>query len=181
MKRAFAAGLVVAIPGLIGSAARADPVQLPSLVQVTITTDEGPVPAALDWNSIRVLFDADGEQGPASGPFVGTPDDPHLAFTSGEPYRLGAELFFDTFEEGTSVRELTDTIAKLAVPSPDSKRPPLCIFTWGGSLAFKCVLESFSLRFTLFLDDGTPVRAVMDTVWKEFSPAEDQLKGNPRH
>jgi hypothetical protein len=39
----------------------------------------------------------------------------------------------------------------------------------------------FSLRFTLFMDDGTPVRAVMNTVWKEFSPAEEQLKGNPRH
>jgi hypothetical protein len=43
------------------------------------------------------------------------------------------------------------------------------------------VLESSTVRYTLFADDGTPVRAVMNTVWKEFSPAEEQLKGNPRH
>ncbi len=51
----------------------------------------------------------------------------------------------------------------------------------GWLLSEASVLESFSLRFTLFLDDGTPVRATMNTVWKEFSPAEEQLRGNPRH
>jgi nucleoid-associated protein YgaU len=60
-------------------------------------------------------------------------------------------------------------------------RPPVALLTWGTGLAFKCILESFSLRFTLFLEDGTPVRAVMNTTWKEFSPADVQLQGNPRH
>ena len=108
-------------------------------------------------------------------------DAPTLEFTSGEPYRCQFELFFDRYEEGKSVREITDKIEKLALVHQELHRPPTALLTWGTGLAFKCILESFSLRFTLFKDDGTPVRAVMNTVWKEFSPAEEQLKGNPRH
>jgi len=108
-------------------------------------------------------------------------DSPKLEFTSGEPFRLQMELFFDTYEQRTDVREPTDKIEKLALVSQELHRPPTVLVTWGTSLAFKCVLESFSLRFTLFLDDGTPVRAVMNAVFKEFSPAQEQLKGKPRH
>lgn len=91
------------------------------------------------------------------------------------------ELFFDTYEQRTDVRELTGKIEKLALVHQELHRPPTVLVTWGTGLAFKCVLESFSLRFTLFLDDGTPVRAVMNAVFKEFSPAQEQLKGKPRH
>src|SRR5262245_40298169 len=108
-------------------------------------------------------------------------DAPTLEFTSGEPYRCQFELFFDRYEEGKSVREMTDKIEKLALVNQELHRPPTALLTWGTGLAFKCILESFSLRCTLFLDDGTPVRAIMNSVWKEFSPAEEQLKGNPRH
>lgn len=252
-------------------------------------------------------------------------DAPNLEFAAGEPYRCQFELFFDRYEEGKSVREITDKLERLTVPVPGDPRPPIVHVAWAGAEwttrllaaktrildvapdgtplaaavdtlwsafdevlplpppvpdpivvvstkggtfratllgesielltlkknavvksqpivphdvqglapnvdihagdaqrlrcdmevdgggqdvgallrrvmaetsadllldprpdgtaghAFKCVLESFSLRFTLFLDDGTPVRAVMSTVWKEFSPAEEQLRGNPRH
>ncbi|MBI3449343.1 MAG: hypothetical protein HY049_10565 [Acidobacteria bacterium] len=39
------------------------------------------------------------------------------------------------------------------------KRPPSVVFTWGTGVEFKCVLESFSLRYTMFITDGTPVRS----------------------
>lgn len=108
-------------------------------------------------------------------------DAPMLEFTSGEPYRLQVELFFDGYEEKKSVRKFTDAIEKLALVNPEIHRPPECLVSWGTGLCFKCILESFNLRFTLFLDDGTPVRAVMNCVFKEFSTKEDQLKGKPRH
>jgi hypothetical protein len=79
------------------------------------------------------------------------------------------------------VHALTDLFAKALEVDPSTKRPPTILITWGTGCAFQGVLESFSLRFTLFLDDGTPVRAAMRTTWKEFSPAEEQLRGNPRH
>src|SRR5688500_12860386 len=46
-------------------------------------------------------------------------DAPTLEFTSGEPYRIQFELFFDRYEEGKSVREVTDKIEKLALAQKD--------------------------------------------------------------
>lgn len=108
-------------------------------------------------------------------------DSPTLEFTSGEPYRIQFELFFDRYEEGKSVREITNKIESCSLVNAELHHPPVCLVSWGKELQFKGILESFNLRFTLFLEDGTPCRAVMNTVWKEFSPAEEQLKGNPRH
>jgi hypothetical protein len=106
---------------------------------------------------------------------------PAVDFSFGDPQRLRLSLEFDTSDEKVDVRRLTEALAALARVDPKTQRPPTVLLQWGTGLAFKCILESFSLRFTLFLDDGTPVRAVMNTVWTEFSPAEEQLRGNPRH
>lgn len=108
-------------------------------------------------------------------------DAPTLEFTSGEPYRVQFELFVDAYEAGESVRSLTDKIEKLALVNQELHRPETALLTWGTGLAFKCILETYTLRFTLFKDDGTPLRATMNTTWKEYSPAEEQLKGKPRH
>jgi hypothetical protein len=161
--------------------------QQQKLIPVKLEVAGFTMPASIVADSIQVLFDPPGANAKAT-PWkhhdIQGLDAPTLEFTSGEPYRLQFELFFDRYEEGKTVREYTDRLEKLAIGQTgpgDVHRPPTVLLTWGTGLAFKCVLESFSLRYTLFLDDGTPVRAVMNTVWKEFSPAQDQLKGNPRH
>lgn len=41
----------------------------------------------------------------------------------------------------------------------DIHRPNYLIVNWGNGLAFKCVLTSFSLSYTFFKPDGTPLRA----------------------
>lgn len=92
------------------------------------------------------------------------------------PTTLSVELMFDTFEEGRSVRELTDKVASLALVHQELHRPPTALLTWGTGLAFKCILESFKVGFTLFLDDGTPVRAVMQTRLQLF---DDCALGTP--
>ncbi len=71
---------------------------------------------------------------------------------------LTCELHFDRYEEGKSVRELTDKVERLALVNPELHRPPTALLTWGTGLAFKCVLESFSLRLTAFRaePDGAP-------------------------
>lgn len=111
-------------------------------------------------------------------------DSPAYEWTSGSPMQLIVELFFDVYEEqgdGRDVRKFTDKIEDLAHVNPDKHRPPILLFCWGKRLQFKCLLKSLSQRFTMFLDDGTPVRAVLNCVFTEFTPPEEQLKGNPRH
>ncbi len=111
-------------------------------------------------------------------------DAPAYEWTSGAPMILTVELFFDVYEEkgsGRDVRTFTDAIENLAFVNPDKHRPPILLFCWGKKLQFRCVLKSLTQRFTMFLDDGTPVRAVLNASFSEFTPPEEQLKGKPRH
>lgn len=84
-----------------------------------------------------------------------------FARTSGEPYRCQFELFFDRFEEGRSVREHTDKIETFALVDADLHRPPRVLFSWGKGSAFEGTVESVRTGFSLFLADGTPVRAIV--------------------
>ena len=107
-------------------------------------------------------------------------DSPPVEFTIGERKRLSMELFFDTSEEKTDIREHTDLIDELMLVNSDTHRPPLLMFTWG-NLRFKCVLEDMVQRFTMFMNDGTPVRAIIKVMFKEYATAEEQIENKPRH
>ena len=107
-------------------------------------------------------------------------DSPAVEFTLGERKRLSMELFFDTSEEKTDVREYTDKIEELMMVNADEHRPPLLLFSWG-KLKFKCVLEDLVQRFTMFTNDGTPIRAILKVLFKEYSTAASQMKEKPRH
>ena len=56
--------------------------------------------------------------------------------------------------------------------------PPPCKVLWG-SLEFVGFLDSLRKSYTLFLNDGTPVRARVNLSFKEFIPIELQAKKNP--
>ena len=47
------------------------------------------------------------------------------------------------------------------LPEVDSglQRPPVCVFTWGRGSSFQGVVEGVAVGYTMFLPDGTPVRA----------------------
>lgn len=103
-----------------------------------------------------------------------------------EAETLSIELFFDTYEsrvtasgwqraasfvqpvnpfqtgDATDVTTLTDQVAKLAEVDRELHHPPLCHLSWGAFTdIFTGVLTQLDQRFTLFLADGTPVRATL--------------------
>ncbi|MDR1180083.1 MAG: LysM domain-containing protein [Spirochaetales bacterium] len=106
-------------------------------------------------------------------------DSPPVQFTVGERKRLIMELFFDTSEEKTDVREYTRQIETLMLVNAQEHRPPLLRFYWG-SLSFDCVLEDLVQRYTLFRPDGTPLRAILKVVFKEYATAAAQLSQTRR-
>jgi hypothetical protein len=107
-------------------------------------------------------------------------DLPEQEFTSGNPAVLAVELFFDTYETKTSVKEHTDKIMALALVNPDKHRPPMVMFQWGDT-KFQGVIESLNMRFTMFLSDGKPCRATCNVSIKEAKTAKEQLEQNPRN
>ena len=89
-------------------------------------------------------------------------DVPASQHTHAEAARLTMELFFDTYERGSDVRLHTGRIAELMTVEKHGNmhRPPICLLFWGrAGRFFQGVLESLDQRFTLFLEDGWPVRA----------------------
>lgn len=107
-------------------------------------------------------------------------DSPAVEFTMGERKRLSMELFFDTSDDKSDVRKYTDKIEELMLVNSDEHRPPLLLFSWG-QLQFKCVLEDMVQRFTMFMQDGTPIRAIVKVLFKEYSTAASQIQDKPRH
>ena len=106
-------------------------------------------------------------------------DSPPVQFTMGERKRLSMELFFDTFEEMADVRKYTSKVEELMLVNAQEHRPPILRFSWS-SLSLDCVLEDLVQRFTVFGDDGTPLRAICKVVFKEYATAATQLSNTRR-
>ncbi len=97
-------------------------------------------------------------------------DAPQPEFTKPAPVTLSVTLQFDTYEERVSVRDkYTKKIEKLSLMRKPLKKgmsdadkkqasPPVVLFVWG-RFTFKGVVASLSQKYTMFLADGTPVRA----------------------
>jgi nucleoid-associated protein YgaU len=112
---------------------------------------------------------------------------PQLEFSSGSPATLTMQLFFDTYRDAVKgkaedVRKAhTGKILSLMLVDEKLKdkqnlkgRPPRVRFHWGESWSFNAVITSVNQQFTLFLADGTPVRATLDVT---FQQVEDGFQG----
>ncbi|MFZ2498189.1 MAG: LysM peptidoglycan-binding domain-containing protein [Methanosarcina sp.] len=100
---------------------------------------------------------------------------PPIQYVRGNIRNLKMELFFDTFEQKSDVRDETRKITSLLDKNVKTQAPPILLFSWG-QLNFKCVLESAGQRFIMFLHDGTPVRAKLSVSFKEYEAIEIEIK-----
>lgn len=115
----------------------------------------------------------------ASAPLPGL-SNPVLSFVNGDADVLTMELFFDTYTDGrgVDVRLKTDRIARYLEIDPDLHAPPPVRFVWGG-LIFCAVIERLTQRFTMFLENGVPVRATLNVTFKEYKTIADQIDKKP--
>jgi hypothetical protein len=122
---------------------------------------------------IKVLFNPNEYIAEKSNTFaeVGFPglEAPLLQFVKGGAKTLSMELFFDSYEEGEDVREkYLESLLNLLEINSRTHAPPVCEFKWGSSLSFTAILEKASVKYTMFLSDGKPVRATANVTFKEF-------------
>lgn len=111
---------------------------------------------------------------------------PVLQFVSGNMQTLEMQLFLDTYEQHKvgdrvvnrahdDVRRLARQVTDLMNINPATHAPPVLLFTWA-SLSFTCVLSRASQRFTMFLPNGTPVRAQLQVTFNEFRNVDLEAK-----
>lgn len=109
-------------------------------------------------------------------------DVPELQFTTSEPRSLSVKLLFDTYDTPDPGkldvrREYTDRILKLTLVDNVTHRPPVCRLQWGEAKElFQGVLERLDQKFTMFMDNGTPVRATLSCTFKEWRLNEEDRK-----
>jgi nucleoid-associated protein YgaU len=110
-------------------------------------------------------------------------DNPELQYTGAEPSTLSIELFFDTYDSPNktkeSVRTYTNKLHELTTVRQhgDKHRPPVCRLAWGTmSIFFQGVLQQLQNQFTLFMEDGTPVRATSTCTFKQWKSNKSDLQ-----
>lgn len=114
---------------------------------------------------------------------------PTPEFQSGQPTQLQVQLFFDTCATGEDVREAyTEKIwnmmrvnedPKIKDPKTKKGRPPIVQFQWGRAWGFEAVLTNVQQKFSLFLNDGTPVRAELTLTFQQVRDARSFGRQNP--
>ena len=93
-------------------------------------------------------------------------------FTHGQPSTLSLDLFFDTYASRQDVSHHTSKIYRLASVfghNLDEEPPPSLRLRWG-LFSFHdlyWVLTQVDQNFSLFLEDGTPVRATLNCSFQE--------------
>jgi LysM repeat protein len=100
---------------------------------------------------------------------------PILQFVHGNMRTLEMELFFDTYEAQTDVRQQTNNIVNLLNINSELHAPPVLRVAWA-SLQFRCVLARASQKYILFLPDGTPVRAKLTVSFSEYIDPNQEAK-----
>jgi hypothetical protein len=95
---------------------------------------------------------------------------PKTNFGSPEPYKLTINgILFDTYEQGTNVMTAYINKFRQSVEFASSLgRPPVYIFAWGNNNQYlKCLVKDLTYTLTMFLPDGTPVRAKVNLTLQE--------------
>lgn len=103
---------------------------------------------------------------------------PIIQYVHGNTRTLSMDLYFDTYEERTDVRDHTNQVYNLLAIEPSTHVPPICNVSWG-NFRFRGVLDHVSGKFTLFVADGTPVRATLSVSFKEFIDVDVVVRENP--
>lgn len=95
---------------------------------------------------------------------------PKISFGSPEPYSVSVGgLVFDTYETGKNVVATHIQPFRQSVEFLDGQeRPPIYLLTWGKQQYIRCFIKSLSYKLTMFLADGTPVRASVDITLQEI-------------
>lgn len=98
---------------------------------------------------------------------------PYIQYSKGNSGSISMEVFYDTYEKDTDVRDYSNRLSDLLKIDTDLHAPPPLSFIWGMPSAepFTCVLEKVSTKYTMFSSKGYPVRARLNITLKEFKTA----------
>jgi hypothetical protein len=112
-------------------------------------------------------------------------DTPQGEFFKSGSQTLKLNLTFDTYESGEDVSLETNKLWKFMLTKTQESRrqnekiqPPQVAFEWG-VFRFVSYITNMTQKFTLFKNDGTPVRAQVDVTFTQYTDLDDYPRQNP--
>jgi hypothetical protein len=103
-------------------------------------------------------------------------ESPPIQFIRGASEKLSADLLLDTSDTLEDVRIVyVDRLREMMRLSEELHAPPIVNFVWDSAI-FKGVVESLGITYTLFTQEGVPIRAKVALALKEYRPVEVQVR-----
>lgn len=138
-----------------------------TLAKAMLISDDGVKNIEFMFNPNQLSFEGTVETAENAGARTQEKGKPKVSFANIKAYQVTiSNIIFDTYEEGDDVVKKYIDIVKQAVEfAPGKQRTPIYQFIWGSKIYLRrCFVEKLSYKLTMFLPDGTPVRAVIDSL-----------------
>jgi len=110
---------------------------------------------------------------------------PHAELSNSGPQTLRVKLTFDSYETGEDVTLETNKLWSFMMRSENGSgsqnersETPQVAFEWG-VFKFVSYITQMTQKFTLFKNDGTPVRATVDVTFTQYTDVNDYPDQNP--
>lgn len=110
---------------------------------------------------------------------------PHAELSNSGPQTLRVKLTFDSYETGDDVTLETNKLWSFMMRSENGSgnqnersETPQVAFEWG-VFKFVSYITQMTQKFTLFKNDGTPVRATVDVTFTQYTDVNDYPDQNP--
>ena len=139
-----------------------------NLVKATlISKDDGVPQIEFMFNPTELVFEGVVETSESPGARTEDKGTPKVSFSHVKAYKVTInKILFDTYEEGGDVvKQYIENFRKSVEFVKGKERPPIYQFMWGKQVYLRrCFIEKLNYKLTMFLPDGTPVRAVIDSL-----------------
>ena len=132
------------------------------------------------FNPNELIFDGFVETTDTPGARKKETGKPKVGFSNIKAYKVTLKnILFDTYEDGEDVVQKYINAFRQAVEFVgNEERPPIFRFIWGNQRYFRaCFVEKLNYKLTMFLPDGTPVRAVIDSL--TLKEVDESVATNP--
>jgi Contractile injection system tube protein len=156
-----------------------------NLVKAVLISDDGVPPIEFMFNPTELVFEGVVETSESPGARTQDKGQPKVSFSHTKAYKITInKILFDTYEDGDDVvKKYINSFRKAVEFVSGKERPPIYQFMWGKQVYLRrCFIEKLNYKLTMFLPDGTPVRAIIDslTLKEADEPKENGPLGAPK-
>jgi hypothetical protein len=138
-----------------------------NLVKASLISNDGVPPIEFMFNPTELVFEGSVQTSESPGARTQDRGNPKVSFSHVKASKVTInKILFDTYEDGGDVvKQYIENFRKSVEFVKGKERPPIYQFMWGKQVYLRrCFIEQLNYKLTMFLPDGTPVRAVIDSL-----------------